>query len=48
MLEYLECSPLIFYVTSQIPGIPSRNQKQFMAFGSHDSVPRNCDVTSLI
>ena len=34
------------YITNT--GIPSWNQMQLIAFGSHDSVAPNCDVTSLI
>ena len=48
LLKYLKSCPLSIYVTSQIRGAPSRNEKQLMAFGSNNSVPLNCDATSPI
>ena len=48
LLKYLESCPFTTYVASQIRRTPSYNQKQLMAFGSHDSVRIDYDATSLI
>ena len=48
LLKYLESCPFTIYVASQICRTPWWNQKQLMAFGSHDSVLLNFGATSLI